>query len=369
MALRFRHSVVEETTMAKQTKKDVWKQFSEQEYQTVMKELVHFSAKTTNSNALPIGIRLPSEAAWSGNYVAVSTLLAKNALVVDYFRGANVNKASSIIKQIAAVCYGEHAEDFIEIPEEDAAMITRLQENILSQAYLAKQTRVPMRLRQIIVQNQAGEDIVLTPLQSASLSHLLQDKLRKENRFRPRGFLDLGGSNKQNIGRYVRDMTRPLFFQAPQEDSRLSQALAIHYRGISLKPSLKQLSDYQNWRLPLITQHGGAMPSDLSIRDIEREKIQEVVKNILQRAEKAKALLSEFQALLPDESLTAASLEPVQRALLDKNQHYANWKDEVAKALHQEILKSRILVNGELQFFPLGEQETSRWIDIIKEIL
>ncbi len=369
MALRFRHSVVEETTMAKQAKKDVWKQFSEQEYQTVMKELVHFSSKTTNSNAFPIGIRLSSEAAWDGNYVAVSTLMAKNALVVDYFRGANVNKASSMIKQIAAVCYGEHAEDFIEIPEEDVAMITKLQENILSQPYLAKQTRVPIRLRQIIVQNQAGEDIVLTPLQSASLSHLLQDKLWQENRSRLRGFLDLGGSNKQNVGRYVRDMTRPLFFQAPQEDSRLRQALAIHYRGISLKPSQRQLTDYQAWRLPLIAKHGGEMPSDLTIRETERDKIQAIVKNILQRSEKANFLLTEFQALLPDESLTASSLDPVQRALLDKNQHYANWKDDVAKALYQEILNSRILVNGKMQLFPLDQQETLRWIDIIKEIL
>lgn len=353
--------------MAKKSKGEVFKTFSEAEYQQVMQELVHYSAKSINSNAFAVGVRLGQDDAWNGKYVAVSTLLAQSNLVVDYQK--NAGNIATILKQIAAVCYDENGEIFEEIPPEQAEMIKALQQRVLRQFYFSKQTRVPIRLRQIIVQNQAGEDIVLTPLQSASFSKLLQEKLRAEDRFRLRGFLDLGGSNKQNVGRYVRDMTRPLFFQAPQEDSQLRQALAIYYRGISLRPSRKLLTEYYQWRAPLVKALGGAMPSDLTLRETEREKIQGIIQIIMERAQTAQKLLKTHQDALPDQALTSTSLEPLQRALLDENQRYANWTRDVAKAIHQEILNSEIWVQGHWQHFPLGEQETLRWLEIIEEKL
>lgn len=351
-----------------------WVAYSPAKYRDTLQELVHFSTKTVNSNALPCGIRLGEADYVDWPYVAVSCL-GPGEVPCDYFRGAN---DAGVVKQALDALSGEPlAEKYANLPDvEELAAIQRASVQ-LGQAYAAGTGQVGIRLRQIIVQDGDGQDVALTPLQSAGFSHVLVNRLERElaeqpegaKRYRARGYLGIGGANPQNVGRYVRDMWRPLWFQPPQEDGEIRQALAIHYRGIPLTPPPRLVQGYQDWRQALMALHGGRMPSDRDTRAQEAEFLRSVTAAIQGRAERARDLLNRYRDALPGQNLTDPDLPPHLRALLDSESRYRGWKRDLALALRREILDFRRYRHGETERLGIGDQDAAPWIGLIEEAL
>lgn len=358
----------------KAPERKAWKSFGHETYQEVMHGLVHFSAKTTNSNTPACGIRLGADKKVSLPYLAVSTLAS---VPVDYTSTGTNGINATVVAQIAAAIEGNAHNLFEGIPSGEAEDIQTLAGEVLATPFESGTATLGMRLRQVIVQDALGNDLALTPLQSAGFSSVLDGRIRfkqdanneERKRYWQRGFLGVGGSNPQNVGRYVRAMNRPLFFGAPIDSRDTRAAYAIHHRGISLKPPHELLVDYIRWRKQMLSAAGGVMPADAASRETEADFIREVVKVIAARAEAAHQQLEDAAELLPGENLLADNIDGLMRGLLTPSERTMDWKREFAQRLHREIIDTKVNVNGEWQTMGVGEYESARWVSLIEEAL
>lgn len=358
----------------KAPERKVWKSFGLETYQEVMHGLVHFSAKTTNSNTPACGIRLGADKQPSLHYLAVSTL---GSVPVDYTSTGTNGINASVVAQIAAAIEGNAHELFEGIAPGEMEEIQILAKKILEIPFESGTGTLGMRLRQVIVQDALGNDLAITPLQSAGFSNVLDARIRlrqdtnpeERKRYWQRAFLGVGGSNPQNVGRYVRAMNRPLFFAAPTENLDTRAAYAIHHRGISLKPPHELLVDYIRWRKQMLSAAGSLMPSDTALRGKEADFIREIVKTIAVRAEAARQQLVAAADQLPSEDLLADDVDGLMRGLLIPTERTSEWLREFAQRLHREILDAKVHVNGEWQTINVGEYESTRWVTIIEEAL
>lgn len=363
-----------EPKVKKAPERKVWKSFGHEIYQEVMHGLVHFSAKTTNSNTPACGIRLGADKKVSLPYLAVSTLAT---VPVDYTSTGTNGINATVVAQIAAAIEDNAFDLFEGIPPGEAEDIQTLAGEILATPFEIGTGAIGMRLRQVIVQDALGNDLALTPLQSAGFSSVLDARIRlrqdankdERKRYWQRGFLGVGGSNPQNVGRYVRAMNRPLFFIAPADSRDARAAYAIHYRGISLKPPHELLVGYIRWRKQMLSAAGGAMPSDAVLREKEADFIRKIVKVIVARAESARHQLEATADQLPGENLLADDMDGLMRGLLISGERTTDWKREFAQRLHREIIDSNIYLYGEKQPMGIGEYESVRWVTIIEEAL
>jgi hypothetical protein len=358
----------------KAPERKAWKSFGLETYQQVMHGLVHFSAKTTNSNTPACGIRLGADKKVSLSYLAVSTL---DSVPVDYTSTGTNGINATVVAQIAAAIEGNAFELFEGIPPGEVEEIRMLSDEILVTPFEIGIGTLGMRLRQVIVQDTQGNDLVITPLQSAGFSGVLDSRIRfkqdanKEERKRywQRGFLGVGGSNPQNVGRYVRAMNRPLFFAAPAENRDTRAAYAIYHRGVSLKPPHELLVDYILWRKKILSTTGGLMPSDAALREKEANFIREIVQIIAARAKAAHQQLKYAAELLPGENLLADDMDGLMRGLLIPSVRTTDWKREFAQRLHREIIDAKVYVTEKWQTIGVGEYESARWVSIIEESL
>lgn len=355
----------------KKTKeKKIWKSFTESDYKESVSNLVHFSAKTINSNTPAFGIRLGKMDRKNLPFVSVSTM---DPATVPYDYEKNAGSTATILAQVAAV-QENRLEDFDAVPPQDMIVI-RDALKLLHDSYETTCSFVGMRLRQVIVQEADGRDITLTPLQSSGFSKLLEDRLGEEkeaipdNPYRRRGFLGIGGANPQNVGRHVRAMNRPLWFSAPHENKAIRKAIAIHYKGVPLNIPQSLLHDFHQWRQAILDQHKGLMPSDLELRSQEESKLRAMVDCVLSKANKASAMLEKYRSTLPGEKLVSGNLPPVQQGLLDCSLRDSDWRRKFAKEFHERLLDSRIYVKGDWRFLGIGEVESTRWIRIIEGFL
>lgn len=358
----------------KAPERKAWKSFGHEVYQEVMHGLVHFSAKTTNSNTPPCGIRLGADKKVALPYLAVSTL---GAVPVDYTSTGTNGINATMVAQIAAAIEGSAPDIFDGIPPGEAEDIQTLAGEILTTTFESGTGALGMRLRQVIVQDALGNDLAITPLQSAGFSSVLDGSIRlrqdanldERKRYWQRGFLGVGGSNPQNVGRYVRAMNRPLFFGAPAENRDARAAYAIHHRGISLKPPRELLVDYIRWRKKILSTTGGDMLADVVSREKEADFIRETVEVIAARAESARQQLEAATDQLPGENLLANDMDGLMRGLLIPSERTTDWKREFAQRLHREIIDTKVHVNGEWQTMGVGEYESARWVSLIEEAL
>jgi hypothetical protein len=363
-----------EPKVKKAPERKAWKSFGLEIYQEVMHGLVHFSAKTTNSNTPACGIRLGADKKVSLPYLAVSTL---GSVPVDYTSTGTNGVNATVAAQISAAIEGNVFDLFDGIPPGEAEEIRRLSGEILATPLESGTGAIGMRLRQVIVQDTQGIDLAITPLQSAGFSRVLDDRLRsrqdanKNERKRDwqRGFLGVGGSNPQNVGRYVRAMNRPLFFSAPTDNWDTRAAYAIHHRGISLKPPHELLVDYIRWRKQMLFAAGGVMPSDAALREKEADFIRAIVRVVAARAEAAHQQLEDAAEQLPGENLLADDMDGFMRGLLIPTERTTEWLREFAQRLHREIIDAKVDLNGEWQTMGVGEYESARWVRIIEETL
>ncbi len=358
----------------KAPERKAWKSFGLETYQEVMHGLVHFSAKTTNSNTPACGIRLGADRKVSLPYLAVSTL---GSVPVDYTSTGTNGINATVVAQIAAATECNACELFDGIPPGEVEEIRGLAGEILATPFEIGTGTLGMRLRQVIVQDAQGNDLAITPLQSAGFSSVLDSRVRarqdankdERKRYWQRGFLGVGGSNPQNVGRYVRAMNRPLFFIAPTENRDARAAYAIHHRGISLRPPSELLVDYIRWRKQVLSTAGGVMPSDAALREKEADFIREVVRVIAARAGAAHQHLEDSAEQLPGENLLADDIDGFMRGLLIPNERTVEWLREFAQRLHREIIDAKVHMDGEKQTINVGEYESARWVNIIEEAL
>lgn len=352
----------------KSEKKKDWKSFRAEAYAEAMASLVHFSAKTVNSNTPAYGVRLGRDRRLDLPYVALSTM-DSGSIPTDYRK--NANNAATVLAQASAVLENRLGE-YATVPTDDIAAI-RTASIVLDEYYDSGSESVGMRLRQVIVQDAEGGDIALTPLSSAGFSAVLEARLAVEHeslpagRKRARGFLGVGGSNPQNVGRYVRAMGRPLWFQAPTEHLDVRKALAIHHKGIDLGLTHAKLLDLHRWLHAMSLANSGDMPSDLASRNEEAKKLRAIVAEVLDRAADAARLLEMCRGSLPGEALLDSDLPSIQQGLIDPSLRDPEWKREFAKAMHARLIATEFAVDGEKRWLGVGQQDSIRWIGIIEE--
>lgn len=358
----------------KPQKKEKWKPFKPEQYQDIISRLAHFSAKTVNSNTPAFGVRIGANDHLSLPYVGVTTI-ELGLIPVDYVK--NAGPTATVVKQVSAVVE-EGLQDYEDPPEQDIKSINEAAE-VLKQQYSTPLSLVGMRLRQIILQDEKGDDIALTPLHSAGFSKELERRLDVEREIdkeindstqpRPRGYLEVGGANPQNVGRYTRSMQRPLWFNAPTENMEIRKAFAIHYQGIGLAIPHGILAEFIAWRRSLLTRHLGKMPSDQQTREKERVFLIQIVQAVATRAIEATELLKKHSDKLPGGELTSETMDPVLRGLLDPSLRVHDWKNDFAKKLHLTIIDSKVRVEGELRSLNISQEDSERWISIIEETL
>lgn len=350
-------------------KKKVWKAFSTDTYEAALRTSVHFSAKTVNSNTPAFGVRLGTHDRIDLPYVGVST--TRTPTPVDYAK--QVGAVATVMAQASAVL-DERLHDYEAPLAEDVAAI-RTAAGLLETHYETASTSVGVRLRQIIVQDAEGQDIVLTPLQSAGFSELVNRRLEEEyarsdgTAYRKRGVLGIGGANPQNVARYARAMQRPLWFRAPTEQADMRKAYALHYQGLRVEFPKDRLMDYYHWRRALVEAHGGVMPSGLHEREHEKQQLQFLVGTVMARADEARALLEQYRDKLPGRALVDGALPVWQRGLLDPSARGAAWKRCCVHELHNRLLNQKIYVGGKPRSLGIGEVESISWIRIIEECL
>ena len=355
-------------------KRKPWKSFTDEVYEEVLHGLVHFSAKATNSNTPACGIRLGADHRVSLPYVAVSTM---GRIPVDYTSTGRNGINATVLAQVSGVIDGNVNDLFDNVPPEQPIKIRSLADKILPSPYEEGTGAIGMRLRQLILQDADGNDLAVTPLQSAGFSEVLADRIEQRqnadpsNRkhYWPRAFLGIGGSNPQNVGRSVRAMSRPLFFQAPTESKHIRTAFALHYKGISLRPPQALLEGYIRWRHKMRKAAGEIMPTDAVLLEKEGNFVHEIVKVVIDRAENARQRLESAGDLLPGEHLVADDMDWIMRGLLIPNERTMAWVHEFAQRMHRQILNAKVWVNGERQTIKIGEYESTRWVKIIEEAL
>ena len=351
-----------------------WKSFGEVIYAEVMHGLVHFSAKTVNSNTPACGIRLGAEGWGELPYVAVGTT---DNVPADYTSSGTNGGNATVLAQISAALAGNIDELFEGATSGEIETIKTLSQEILSTSFEIGTASVGMRLRQIIVQDAEGNDVALTPLQSAGFSSLLSERLEAKRqtegkeppRYHRRAFLGIGGSNPQNVGRHVRAMSRPLFLAAPTEKQDVRAAYALHYRGIDLTPPAALLKDYIRWRKRLLVTGGGDLPSDAATRKKEADFVRAVVAAIDERAAAARRQLENAVDDLPGQKLLAEEVDGLMPGLLVPSERNTAWKHDFAQTLHRRILDTAVKINGDKQTIAVGEYESARWVAIIEETI
>jgi hypothetical protein len=350
-----------------------WKSFPASIVQNVVSDLVHFSAKVVNSNTPAAGIRISDDVKLNLPYVCVRTI-GPSLVPLDYIK--NAGPPATVAKNLDAVLQGTVHAKFTDVPDDD---VTLYNESLAAASHHHEigLESVGKRLRQIIVQDNDGNDVALTPLTSAGFGALLEKRLEKEIadsdpktfRYRRRGYLAVGGANPQNVGRHIRSLQRPLWFTAPIADQRLRKALAIHYRGISLRVSPSLLKEYYQWRQRLLDRYGGVIPSTLETRDVEVNFILRMVDDLVNRAATASDQLGRYQEQLPGKEKTSPELPSDLRALLDPSLRYAGWNRALAKRVHLGIVEQKIMVGGKLRNIGVGHQESNRWETAIERAL
>lgn len=382
--------VEKKSRQAKKAKQYAWKTFSPAEYQQAAQEMVHFSAKTVNSNTTAFGIRLANDRKLDLPYVAASTI-DRTHLPMDYTK--NIGKPSTAVKQINAVRHNRLTEfDFVPVTDQQAIKACA---TTLATVY-ETEAGVGIRLRQIILQDANGNDIAATPLPCAGLSTLInariqeewgrenpvdeQGKPSKDNGFirRKKAYLGVGGSNPQNVGLNVRAMQKPLLFSAPcmteQGSQQLRQALAIYHKGVThpysrFKLNVHILSAFIVWRQQHSAKYFVSNSTNLDAREQESQFLINLTKDFMHQIAAIQQLLQNYLAKLPEKRMYSPTLPMLDQALLDSSLRDMQWQRDFAAWLHRRILNQSVWLDEKKQNLGESIHATAYWIGIIEGAL
>ena len=307
-----------------------WKQEASPEvaYTASIREAVHYSAKTVNSNAFAAGIRLASDDTFDAPYLTVSSI-GPQQVPVDYLQ--NAGRIATHYKKFGALREPAQRARFIRVPADEEAIIATALPLLLKGAEHGTHF-VDARLRQVLLPTADGIDdqnyVALTPLNAAGLSELIGQRVEadieqrkasdEKPQYRNRALLGYGGSNPQYVGRWVRAMGRAMVFDAPQEQPAMRKAYAIFYKGVQLRDQLKpQLDAYAQWRHKELVVNRGLMHGDLASRTEETALLSDIAKRALVLGRAAEAHQLQHWALDPGAELTDNKLNSIERQIVD----------------------------------------------------
>lgn len=345
-----------------------------------VKTASHLSSKSVNSNASAVGVRLDPADRLPLPFVAVSTLDAAK-VPVDYVMGAT---EAGPLKQITSVLDGTYGEFFTEVSPEQVSMIEGMRGTMLSAASVGTNFIDP-RLRQLVwpTGDEASPWVALTPLQSSGLSERIRERLVMESEahinpstgrtliYRPKAVFGIGGSNPQNVGRYVRSMQRPLVFNGPKENKDIRQAYALHFkghlRGLAFAVPKKETLAFALWRRALQEANGGSMPSNAAIRQQERDHIQAIASASMSAAAAARRILEQHQEKEEWDGLTVATMDSFLRSLIDPELRDRNFKRTFAQKLIRSIERFNYK-RGSNEYVVGGDGELAALISCAEEV-
>ena len=319
---------------------------------------MHYSAKTVNSNAFAAGIRLASNDTLDAPYLTVSSI-GPQQVPVDYLQ--NAGRIATHHKKFGALHDPAQRARFVAVPaDEEAAMAAALP--LLLEGAEHGTHLVDARLRQVLLPTADGIDdknyVALTPLNAAGLGELIgqrveadieQKNARDEKpQYRNRALLGYGGSNPQNVGRWVRAMGRAIVFDAPQEQPEMRKAYAIFFRGLQLREQLKpQLGAYAQWRHKELVANQGRMNGDLASRTQEAALLTEIAKRALALGQAAEAHQLQHWALDPGIELTSSKLAQIEREIVDSRLRDGSFHNRFARWVMSLVKSHRFKpVNG-----------------------
>jgi hypothetical protein len=363
-------------------------QYTDKQYQEVLEQAIHFTGKGINSNATA-GIRLGHQDYITDlPYVAVCTL-PKNSELLDYIGSASIARIFSQGMAAKLLSSQQLQEKFIEdLEEEKNAIQNSIQlaqkavENIdFNKRYEHPENEsINLRLRQIILQDQNGNDIAITPLPSSGFSELLQSKIKeiedvaasdsheelkpKKQHLFGKSHHNIGGGNTQNIGGRIYSMQELLFFRPPSENQELKKAYRVFHRGIRLDIPQSLLKNFYSWRDRLLKKYQ-VMPHELKYRQEEKEYIQKIAQVILDRANEAVFLLQKYQDQFAKKKST---LDVIQQGLIDPSLRDATWREAFASKIYSNILNTEFKVKQKDILLPIDESSGQRWQDYILEV-
>ena len=336
-----------------------------------IKTASHLSSKSVNSNASAVGVRLDPADRLPLPFVAVSTLDAAK-VPVDYVMGAT---EAGPLKQISSVLDGTYGEFFTDVSPEQVSMIEGMRGTMLSSASVGTNFIDP-RLRQLVWPT--GDDVspwvALTPLQSSGLSEIIRARVRVESEAginRRNAMFGIGGSNPQNVGRYVRSMQHPLVFDGPKEDKDIRLAYALHFkghlRGLAFAVPKKETLAFALWRRALQEANGGSMPSNAAIRQQERDHIQSIASTSLGAAAAARRILGQHQEKEEWDGLTVSTMDSFLRSLIDPELRDRNFKRTFAQKLIRSIERFNYK-RGNNEYVVGGDGELTALISCAEEV-
>ena len=335
-----------------------WKPFASDIYRALSASMVHFSAKTANSNAAPAGVRLTADNALTLPYLSVRTLFgAGRSVPTDYVK--NVGNVATVTKQLRFALAAAPL-----VPAEEGRAVAATHHEVSATRIEIGTEAVSPRLRQVLIPKPDAEGgyVALSPLSAAGTATLInayvkahnekyRDKTEKAfalaHRRIPTATLGIGGSNPQNVGSLVRDLQTLVVATAPREQPGLRAAFALFHRGPELRLHAGLMKQFAGWRHARRDQGTRSNASD---RDAEAEQLKTLARMALDAARKQYGLLRTWQKSLPiqkndgDElSLFAADVKPLMKGIAEPQWRGADWPREMARHVVELIATYRFL--------------------------
>ena len=335
-----------------------WRALPLEHYQSQCDELVTHSIKGVNTNAGGGGIRVIPVMDAQTPYACVR--FGREAVALDYTKNSTKPFSASVAtEQLEAI----RLNDFHRFSEVDYAQCAILREHVLpllERHYVAADSHVSPRMRQILVEDSQGGDISLTPLHSGGFSARL-DKLTTEaleglaadkaNQSGHPAFFDeiavkFGGDKAQNAGRMhlMVAMQRTYRFAVPTEkNTDIRKAIAIHHRGVSTMPPRFLLEEYEQFLRGLrMRDEKQGLPLQRTDRRMHREYdiLARMVRPVLDRGDTAYALIAPYVGNVLDEP-ASRSLPLVQRGLINPDLRTEEWKEDFAREISLRIASAK----------------------------
>lgn len=326
----------------KKSKPDLikWQPMPPDAYTEAINELVHLSAKISNTHT-QAGVRLAAASALPLPYVAVRTLLAHTkALELDYVRQPASKYKNAARRQAKA-----WAKDPTNCPEASPAEVSEIKaawQEFAPAHFESSSARVSVRQPQLLLPIDGGGYRALTPLASAGLAYLMSQRVEAHNerchaqpkdrglRWINTAITGIGGTQANNVTSLGHPF-KPLFCAAPVENKAIKYALHVFYHGgaITLRHTLMR-----QWRTSLVrVQTTGTNSADA--RATERNIIWRIVRDVLASNAARAETLRRCEAYFPrkDDDLLADSVALLPRGLVLPEARTAEWRALFGNAL------------------------------------
>ncbi|MBB5018452.1 hypothetical protein HNQ59_001741 [Chitinivorax tropicus] len=319
-----------------------------EQYLPVGLQLVHFSAKLTNSKVRACGVRLAPDAnRTSYPYVYVRNLINQGVdLDLDYL--AKSDKAAAIVKHLHAAKH----DPAPVMTDDERRHLLEIMDSIKQTKAEIHTSTVSLRTKQILIPKGQGY-VALSPLGSNGLGRLLNTRVTQHNQMVKKGdkssdkptklrylqtaVFGIGGSHPINVGSLAQDLRRPLVFHGPREQPDVKRAIALYYQGSRIVLPRPLLMQYLTW----LNQEGRGH-TDMRTRLQELAYIHALVRAVLWRAEQDLRCLQEHDSSLPKHTNgpVAETAPRLARGLTLPACRTAEWKYEFAWTVANQIAET-----------------------------